>query len=192
MPIIFIDSCAWDFMFAHGVELSSEFPANEFSIKMTKEVCDFEVASISADSPEKIALKKYIEQQKQKCGLEIDTLFGFGGVDEPHDYRHRIGGFDEGRFVSLKEASCIEQFKVEKGKERKTGLYKNEADSSLAVRACAGGKVLTAESQMKSGPLKTAFQQGGKVIFISDFDPSKSSFRNFVMDKVSSIGQGEL
>jgi hypothetical protein len=179
---LFIDSCAWNIFFEHNVSLHKELPADEFEVLMTKEVGAFEVVSI----PErKEDLKNYIQQQIDERGIAIDSIFGFSSYNDPPGYRHRTGGFNEGRFVDYEELAFIEKFKVQPGKERKTGLYNDEADASLAARSCVGGVVLTAEDRDKPGPLKEAFQIGGKIVYLSEFNPAVTSLKSFILDNIS-------
>jgi len=174
---IFIDSCAWNVLFEKKVHLAEEFPFDRIDLAMTKEVQSFEIDAI----PEtKIELKAYVLEQIKIAYIREDSFFGFSSYDDPPDHKYRIGGFGEGRFVTYEEAIQIEKFKFSKSKLMGSGLYKNEGDASLAIRAATGSIVLTAENPMKSGPLRKATLEGGKIINIQGFNADQESFRDFV------------
>lgn len=146
---------------------------------MTKEVYSFEVATI----PNQL-LRNYINLQIEKAYIREDSFFGFSDYDDPPDYKPRIGGFNEGRWISEEEAEIYKRFLLPKNNQRPTGLYKNEADASLAVRALTGGIVLTAESLEKSGPLKKAALEGGMIVDIKEFNSEKTTFSEFINEKL--------
>jgi len=54
-------------------------------------------------------------------------------------------------------------------KKQTTQLYKNEADISLAARL-----------DKKKRPLKDAYEQGGKVVFLTNFENSGMSLSAFI------------
>ncbi len=62
-------------------------------------------------------------------------------------------------------------------KKRPTKLYPGEADISLAARALHA-VVLSLDA--KAGPINDAYEQGGKVIFLTDFDKSGMSLSDFI------------
>jgi hypothetical protein len=97
-----------------------------------------------------------------------------------------VGGWDEGYWASREELAFIEQQKVKLGgaKKASTRLYKNEADISLAARSF-GSVVLTLD---KSGPIADAYAQGGKVIFLIDFDVNGLSLSDFVKWRLLGAG----
>jgi hypothetical protein len=174
---VFIDSCAWNLLFEHKINLAEEFPFDHIELAMTKEVQSFEIDAI----PEtKIELKAFILEQIKIANIREDSFFGFSSYDDPPDHKYRVGGFDEGRFASIEELALIEKFQFSKTKLMGSALYKDEGDASLAVRAASGSIVLTAENPMKSGPLREATLEGGKIINIQDFNADQESFRDFV------------
>jgi hypothetical protein len=67
--------------------------------------------------------------------------------------------------------------RLSSGKKQITQLYKNEADISLAARSFHS-VVLTLDK--KNGPLKDAYEQGGKVIFLTNFENSGMSLSAFI------------
>jgi len=153
-----------------GIALKNELSPEFFSIFMTKEVGSFEILSIPEDTEERRNLVQYIRLQVAECGIGIDSFFGFSSYNDSSEYKSRVGGFNQGRWVTYEEGELLKKFQVEAGRERKTGLYKDEADASLAVRACTGGIVITAESKTKNGPLKRALSIGGKVLNIGNLN----------------------
>lgn len=177
---IFIDNCAWDVLHRHGIDLAQELPASEFQLLVTKEVGAFEMPTIPATKQE---LLDYVQLQMKEAGVKQHSYFGFASYAKPKDYRYRIGGFNEGVYASHLELKLLQRFKVDEGKERKTGLYKNEADASLAVRACAGNIVITAEKP-DNGPLKEAAEESGNVVSLLSFDPTASSLKEFILNTV--------
>jgi hypothetical protein len=56
-------------------------------------------------------------------------------------------------------------------------LYAKEADISLAARSFQS---IVLSLDKKNGPLKSALKQGGKVVFLTDFDASGLSLRDFI------------
>lgn len=183
---IFVDSCAWNILFKFNVNLAKESINDSFDWAMTKEVFSFEIESIPTEKENKKALKDYILEQIESARVREDSFFGFGDINEPEGYRPRVGGFGEGRFISYEESEQLLKYERVKEKQMRTGLYKDEADSSLALRATTGSVVLTAENPNKNGPLKDARLAGGMFINISEFDPAKSSFGKFIIDKLKS------
>ncbi len=149
---------------------------------MTKEVSAFEVASIPTD---KEAIRKYIERAIEACRIQVYSFFGFVSYADPPGYKHRIGGWGEGRWVSVEEARYIEYFRVRQENEKGSGLFDNEADASLAVHACTGKIVLTAERKNKSGPLKKAARIGGWIVYLREYDPREESLRCFILRSVA-------
>lgn len=182
---IYIDSCVWNIFFEHNLDLRCELPFDEFDLAMTKEVADFELSLIPEN---KRKLREYIDNQCAEASIRTDSFFGFSSIYSPSDYKSRMGGFNEGRFASTRELEVIREYEVSKVRIMKTGLYKDEADASLAVRAQANSIVLTAENSSKNGPLKKSSQDGGIIIYMKEFDPKKESLLNYVMENIPKNG----
>lgn len=176
MPIgVYIDNSAWDFLFARKLDLAIELPREEFCISITREA-EFEIPPIPSN---KADLKAFIETTIKRCSIQTDSFFGFNDSSLPQD-EQRVGGFNVGRWPSQQEIAFIDQQRHRlKDKKRPTKLHPNEADISLAARSFHS-IVLTGEKKSTSGPLKDAFEQGGKVIFLEDFDKSKMSLSDFI------------
>jgi hypothetical protein len=169
---VYIDNNVWDFLFKRGLDLAIQLPCEEFCVCITREA-EFEISPIPSDE-----LKVFIKETTAKCSISSDPYFGF--YDERHSQKEqRMGGFDHGRFATLEEDIFINQQgnPLKSEKKRKTGLYKDEADTSLAARSFHS-VVLSLDS--KTGPIKTAYDQGGKVVFLTDFDRSGLSLREFI------------
>jgi hypothetical protein len=100
----------------------------------------------------------------------------------------RIGGFDVGHWASTEELAFIEQQKTRLGHgKRSTGLYKNEADISLAARAHDS---IVISLDHKAGPINHAYKQSGMVVFLTDFDGQDKSLNQFIKFK-RSVNEGE-
>lgn len=181
---VFIDSCAWNFLFDNKINLSDEFLGFDIDLAMTKEVYSFEVPNIPAKYKD---LKEYINTQITMSNIREDSFFGFSSYNDPQDYKSRVGGFGKGRFCSIEESEQIKKYEILNAKLRPTGLLNNEADASLAVRSTTGSFVITAESPDNNGPLKKARLNGGWIIYLNEFDKNKLSFRNFMLDKMESL-----
>lgn len=174
--IIFLDNNVWDFLFERALDLTIELPPDEFCIRLVGEIAQFEIPPIS--NPR---LKEFIHATIKDHGIKVRRRFGFHDASLP-DNEQRVGGFDEGEWTSAKEIAFIKQQAATLGKAKrlKTRLYPNEADISLAALAFEN-VVLTCDK--KPGPLKTAYEQGGKVVFLQNFDESGLSLRDYVTSK---------
>jgi len=171
---VYIDNNVWDFLFERKLDLAVEFPRDEFCLCLTREA-EFEIPPIP---PEKAELKAFIEATIAKCGIQTDTLFGFNDASLPPD-EQRVGGLGVGRWANPEEIAFIAQQKtaLRDSKKRPTKLYPGEADISLAARAFHS-VILSLDA--KAGPINDAYKQGGKVVFLTDFDNSGMSLSNFI------------
>jgi hypothetical protein len=168
---VYIDNNVWDFLFERKFDLAIELPRHEYCLFLTREA-EFEIPPI-----ENAELKAFIEKTIKDCGIETRSFFGFYDPRHPPD-EQRVGGFNVGYLISNEEAAFIEQQRAKMGSDKKstTRLYKNEADISLAARSFHS-VVLSLD---KKGPLKDAYEQGGKVIFLTDFENSRMSLSDFI------------
>ena len=171
--LLFLDHNVWHFLFARRFDLAAELPRERFDLHVTKEA-GFETRALVGRS-DMAELLAYIEAQRAAAGVLTDSYFGFAdsalAVED-----QRVGGFDEGRWISPEESTFLAKLQPVVGRLRSSGLYKNEADLSLAARAMVA-TVLTFD---KRGPLRTAYQEGGDVVFLHDFDASGLSLADFV------------
>lgn len=172
MPIdVYIDHNVWDFLFNSNIDLMKELAASEFALHLTREA-EFEIPPTPDDK------RRYIEEMIAECNIDIRPYFGF--YDAQHSsLDQRVGGFGVGYWSSQDEIDFIQSQRSKLGvdKKRKTRLFKNEADISLAARSFQS-VVLTFDK--KAGPLLDAYNQGGKVVFLNDFEDSGFSLRQFI------------
>lgn len=169
---IYIDHNVWDHLFKHGIGLADALPKDEFRLCITREA-NFEIPPTPADK------RAFIEATIAKCEIETDTFFGFNDDQRPQN-EQRVGGFDVGRFASEKEITFIASQNTTltpTTKKRPTKLYPKEADVSLAARSFHS---VALSFDKKKCPPKDAYDQGGKVVFLTDFDKSGMSLRNFI------------
>jgi hypothetical protein len=169
---IYIDNNVWDFLFERNLDLSVELPSAEFCLCLTREA-EFEIPPIPR---EKEALKSYIETTLEKCVVKTDSYFGFyNDAHSPNE--QRMGDFNVGRWATPEELAFLEQQRTRLGgKKPTTKLYKNEADISIAARSFHS-VVLSLD---RTGPINEAYKQGGKVVFLTEFDDSGLSLANFI------------
>jgi hypothetical protein len=179
MPIsVYLDNNVWDFLFARNLDLSVELPRAEYSLYLTREA-EFEIPPIP---PARAALKVFIEDTIAACDIDTHSYFGFNDPTlSPED--QRVGGFGVGYWISNRERDFINNQQVRLGaiKKPSTRLYKNEADISLGARSFTS-VVLSLDD--KAGPLKDAQAQGGKVVFLTDFDISGLSLSDFIKSRI--------
>lgn len=175
---IYIDNNVWDFLYERQLDLSAELPATRYCLCMTREA-EFEIPPIPAD---KAGLKRFIDTTIAKC-VQTVSLFGFYDETLPAD-EQRFAGFDVGRFASDMELAFIEQQRksITARKKEKTKLFGNEADVSVAARSFES-VVLTLDA--KKGPINTAYEQGGLIVFLKEFDDSGLSLSDYVEAKIA-------
>ena len=190
---VFIDSCAWNYLFRNQLDLARELPEDRFSLCVTREV-EIEIDAIpptGKDGADKRALKQFIADAIQTNSVQTTSVFGFASV-EPDGSLSPIqvfGGFDQGTFQSAEDREWYESEAVTKLLDRKTlsgsGLGKAQADASLAVRSF-GAIVLTDEHKGKNGPLKLARQQSGCIVHLSeDVEPSGLTLGAFIDEMIA-------
>ena len=184
---VFIDSCAWNYLFKHQVDLVEVFPRDVYSLAITREV-EIELAAIpdkGKDGTDKVSLKAYIAASIEKYGVRTTSVFGFA-THEPDGSLSKVqvfGGFGQGTWQSDADRSWYGADDAKgllhgKGR-RKSGLSDNQADASLAVRSFES-VVLTDEVKTKNGPLRLAAEQGGQVVYLADVEQSGLSLTDFM------------
>jgi hypothetical protein len=179
---VYIDHNVWDFLFEHKIDLAKELAVSEFALHLTREA-EFEIPPTPDNK------RRYIEQTITKCKIDVRPYFGF--YDEQYSSSdQRVGGWGVGYWASQEEIIFIDsqQSRLGTNKKRKTRLFKNEADISLAARSLHS-IVLTLDK--KAGPLLDAYRQGGKVVFLNDFDNTGLSLKEFIMSAVN-VTNGKL
>jgi hypothetical protein len=173
MEYLYVDSNVFNFLFDNGINLRKEFPADLYELRIIGEQ-DLENRAIPEGKED---LRKFIYQAIESYPIKVDRLFGF--YDERHsDVDQRVGGYGVGRYASLEEIEFIRAERKDHGEKRRSGLYKDEADISLAARAMGGGIVISNDA--KKGPLPRAKEQGGRVVFLNEFNPCRESLRAYV------------
>lgn len=142
MISLFLDSNAWDLFFERKIDLYLELPGDEFSIQITREA-EFEILCMPTEK------RQYVETVFEAKAIPTDMYFGFYDESLPLE-QQRFAGFNCGRFASDEELTLLCEERSSLGStKRPTGLYKNEADVSLAARSmvsavvtCDGKKVI--------------------------------------------------
>lgn len=181
MPIgVYVDNNVWDFLFDRGLNLSVELPKDRFALCLTREA-EFEIPPLASKRPE---LYAFIQDTIKSCSISTDYIFGFYDDSLPRD-QQRYGGFDQGRFMSEEEHAFIQQQRQplqQLRPKRPTGLYKDEADTAIAARSF---RSVVLSLDRKKGPINNAYQQGGTVVFLTDFAGSGLSLADFITRNVS-------
>lgn len=150
---VFIDSNAWDHLFKREVDLAVDVSVQDFVFSMTREA-EFEVRAM----PD--VLKAYVSKWVQNGRVGTDTYFGFAEMGSGVD--SRVGGFGCGRFIAPSESAILSAEQgVVKATLRPTGLYKNEADVSLAARS-VHSVILTSDAKKVLGRVVSKY--GGVVV----------------------------
>jgi hypothetical protein len=177
---VYIDSCAWNFLFRAGVDLKSELPPELYKLHLTRQI-EIELAAIPCigkDGKDNRDLKRYIATNTAQGEVTTTGTFGFQTL-EPDGTPSKVQtyvGFGQGTFQSDQESAYYASQEVRAqiiGKRATgSGLSVNQGDASLAVHATSS-VVLTDESPAKTGPLKLAASKGGKIVYLSaQFEPS--------------------
>ncbi|MET3373731.1 hypothetical protein ABIC89_002794 [Variovorax boronicumulans] len=159
---VFVDHNVWDPVFLRGIDLRSEFPVERYGLAITREG-QFEIPL----TPE--PLRTFIEQSMKRWEVGVDVKFGFWDARHVQEDQ-RVGGFGFGVWASNEVAGFYAAQRSRlRDPKRKTRLYKNEADIALGARSFEG-IVLTLDS--KPGPLRDAYQTGGRVVFLDQLPRS--------------------
>ena len=179
---IYIDNNVWDFLYERDIDLSVALPREEFVICITREA-EFEIPPIAATNS---ALAAFIATTINKCLIETDVFFGFNDDSLPPS-EQREGGFNFGRFANPEELAFMAQQRTplkprHSIKNLKTRLYKDEADIALATRSF---HAIVLSLDAKKGPINKAYQQGGKIVFLKDFDLSGMLLADFIRSKLT-------
>ena len=180
---LFIDNNAWDIFFDAKIDLIKELPDNEFSLYMTKEA-EFEIPLMPSEK------REYVETFINKGRIETDTYFGFYNESlSPEE--QRVGGFGDlndqsagGRFIEEAEAALIQSEASSIGPaKRPTGLFKNEADVSLAARSLHS-VVLTCDG--KKALKRAKENHGGIIVDLKKYQKGKS-LADFIKSEIAGL-----
>ncbi len=172
---VFIDGNVWNFLFDRRLDLAAELPAAEWGIMHTREA-EFE---IPVGKPE---LDAIITATMERCNVQTDSLFGWADPTNPAT-EQRFGGFNVGRWAYPDEIAFFASQRASQA-ERPTRLQKHEADISLAARSFHP-VVLTLDK--RSTPLKAAHDQGGKVVWLNEFDASGLSLADYIRKAITVV-----
>lgn len=165
---IYLDSCAFDELFKHGVEPRDIDPA-EFQLLVTGAVLR-ELADIP-ERPDEPGKKAYIERIATSGEILEQGYFGFG----PGNY-----GFGGGVLADLSQTEYLESTVDQLGKKRPSGSPKNATDRQLLSHAIVFA-VLTNEPTLGNRVLMDkAIERGATVIRMFDFDPTIETFAEFL------------
>lgn len=160
-PCIIIDSNAWNFLHASGIELDSPLLSGyEFAI--TLEI--LREMEVLESKPGKTDIYLHFKAQMDFLGEE-KVYFGFFD-SECTDDEQRSGGFGYGSFASEQERVFIEKHSHMIKKSKRGIYYGNEADLLIASRAGGNTYILSGDNT-KSGPLKGV----ANIIQVSQFSP---------------------
>jgi hypothetical protein len=174
MQVIYIDNCAWDTLHKCNVDLSREL-ADHFSLAISAygeiEIPDKKNPPVAEYARK--ALSGYPHN-----GVRKDFGFTDKFSKEPPD--PRLGGFDEGYFV---DRTRVEYERIQPrllggktgDKRTNSGLLKNQTDIDYAGRSLES-PVITANI----GDYTHAIQNGGQVIDLSQWQPDKETFGDFL------------
>lgn len=178
---LFIDSCAWNYLFDSQVVMEEVFPPQEFSLFITREVQIelLEIRDDGSDGFDKRPLKRFIEETIARYAVRTTGFFGFRTPS-----KHQVNvGFGQGGFRPQADRDWYGTPEVQAhviGKPtRNSTLSHNQADASLAVRSF-NAIVLTNEKKTKPGPIRLAKEQGGYVLYLRDLPASGLTLKEFV------------
>jgi hypothetical protein len=181
-----IDNCAWDFFFRNKYDLCLQLPADKFLLFITREV-ELELLQIPDYSPkdgsDKRALKEYIQKSRERRQVVTACVFGFDCGESPDDPA-RFGGFGQGTFESdierdWRQREDIQSHVIGASKRKTTVLRQNEADVAQSV-ASLSSVLITNESNKKKGPILIAAANGGRVLYLSDFESSGLTLADYI------------
>ncbi len=99
---VYIDSCAWNFLFHARIDLKRELPPDLYQLHLTREV-EIELAAIPCigkDGEDKQELKLYIAANIAESDVTTTGIFGFItlGPDGTPMKAQTYGGFGQGTF----------------------------------------------------------------------------------------------
>ncbi|SUB63971.1 Uncharacterised protein [Plesiomonas shigelloides] len=162
---VYIDNNIWDFIFKNGLNLRDYFPAEKYRILISKHG-RFEITQMP-DTPDKIDFKNYI---LSVLAGDVEELHTFGFSNPAHsESEQRNSGFGMGAFTSVRVNEERERLKSEYGvtQKRKESLILNKQEADIELGALSlTNFVLTLDK--KDGPLKSASENGGNVIFLNE------------------------
>jgi len=185
---VYIDSCAWNYLFDAQVVMNEVFPPDEFSLFVTREVEIelSEIPDIGHGDHDNRPLKEFIRETIAQNEVHTSGFFGFRTFEsDGTPTKHQVNlGFGQGGFRPTADrdwyATPEVRAYIEGKPTRKSGLGHNQADASLAVRSFAA-IILTNEKKGKSGPIRLASEQSGQVLFLGDLAASGFTLKELVL-----------
>lgn len=182
---ITLDNNVWNYLFDRGLDLAAELPSDRFALFITREV-EIETEAIQSKD-EKTALNHYIAQTIDKCHIITTSVFGFASEGLK---KQRCGGFGQGTWQSETEqefyAAIREQYLVGRP-EKGSQLFDNEADAAVGAQSFSS-IVLTCEKPSKTGPIRYAAENGGKVLYLRECDLNAGTLGSYVETLYAQIG----
>ncbi|MBU0680137.1 MAG: hypothetical protein KKD73_01825 [Proteobacteria bacterium] len=180
---LFFDNNAWDILFDAQIDLIRELPDNEFSLNITREA-EFEIPLMPSGK------REYVENVISKGKIITDRYFGFYDESLPFE-EQRAGGFGDinnpsagGRFIDERESALMaSEANIVGPTKRPTGLFKNEADVSLAARSLHS-VVLTCDGKKS---LKRAKNNHGGMIVDLKMYRKGQSLAGFIRSELARI-----
>ncbi len=104
---VYIDSCAWNYLYENKMNLEVELPSDSFTIYITREVeIELEsIPSVGKDGSDKRGLKEYILHNINRQSVQTSYVFGFltlesDGTPSPVQV---YGGFNVGSWQPQEE-----------------------------------------------------------------------------------------
>lgn len=166
--VIFLDSCAFDYLFWHRIDIGTELGGSEFQLVVNPSVRE-ELVHIP-ERPEEPGKKAFIDR----------LLTGGEIVDRGYFFlsQSALSGGDV--LVGIPQAEYLGQTVGELGAPRKSGVPKNATDRVLLSHAIIDS-VLTAERTLGNRKLMDeALQRGATVIDITSYKPDTETFLAFL------------
>lgn len=177
---LFIDNNVWDIFFDNKTDINGEL-SDVFDLAITREA-ELEIESMPDE------LKSYVTKMCPQLNVKTDLIFGFHDRNKPKD-KQTVGGFSSkfhksrvgGRFARIEELESVKNEKhlINCNKLKKTGLYPNEADIALVLRA-SHSVILTCDSKKA---LKRAAQNTNNIVDLKKWDKNQP-LKEFILNEI--------
>lgn len=165
---IFVDSCAFDYLFLHRIDVDAILKDSEFKFVVTAAVLE-ELAQIPENTvdPDK---RNFIAQLSKGGSIAERGYFSLG-----------VSGLSCGDVLAgLPQMEYLSVTADQLGAPRKSGNPKNATDRMLLSHAIIDA-VVTAEKVLGNRVLMDeALKRGATVIGIKGYDPAKEDFVDFL------------
>jgi hypothetical protein len=183
---IYIDSCAINVLHENSVNLTTEFPEDDYELIITKGVQQ-EILDIPEDNPVKEFALSLITSQR----ISEASFFGFCDLENPENNLRYIGGFDSGSFATDEQLQFLEETHKNLGSPRKSKLRKNETDRDLLALGL-GAVVLTKENKVGGALQAEAESRNTLIINISKWPPTGLSLNKYVEQEIKQRANTEV